>query len=43
MNLMKKTLIGWRGASRYYSDAQRSFWLECRAIKKNTEWNGIEK
>jgi phosphoenolpyruvate synthase/pyruvate phosphate dikinase len=26
MNLMKKTpMIGWRGASRYYSDLQRSF------------------
>jgi pyruvate,water dikinase len=35
---MKKTMIGWRGASRYYSDAYKeAFGLECRAIKKSTE------
>jgi pyruvate,water dikinase len=28
-------MIGWRGASRYYSDAYKeAFGLECRAIKK---------
>jgi pyruvate,water dikinase len=31
-------MIGWRGASRYYSDAYKeAFGLECRAIKKSTE------
>lgn len=35
-------MIGWRGASRYYSDAYRAaFELECRAIKKVRDEMGI--
>lgn len=35
-------MIGWRGASRYYSDAYKeAFGLECRAIKKVREEMGL--
>lgn len=35
-------MIGWRGASRYYSDAYReAFELECRALKKVRDKMGI--
>ncbi|MFZ5428236.1 MAG: phosphoenolpyruvate synthase [Thermodesulfobacteriota bacterium] len=35
-------MIGWRGASRYYSDAYReAFALECRAIKKIRDEMGL--
>jgi pyruvate,water dikinase len=35
-------MIGWRGASRYYSDAYKAaFELECRAIKKVRDEMGI--
>lgn len=35
-------MIGWRGASRYYSDKYReAFGLECRAIKKVREEMGL--
>lgn len=35
-------MIGWRGASRYYSDSYReAFELECRAIKKVRDEMGI--
>ncbi|HCR55735.1 TPA: phosphoenolpyruvate synthase, partial [Candidatus Saccharibacteria bacterium] len=35
-------MIGWRGASRYYSDAYReAFELECRAIKRVRDEMGI--
>ena len=35
-------MIGWRGASRYYSDAyKKAFGLECRAIKKVREEMGL--
>ena len=36
-------MIGWRGASRYYSEAYReAFGLECRAIKKVREAIGLD-
>ncbi|AWH85405.1 phosphoenolpyruvate synthase [Flavobacterium album] len=36
-------MIGWRGASRYYSDAYKAaFGLECRAIKKVREEMGLK-
>jgi pyruvate,water dikinase len=36
-------MIGWRGASRYYSDAYKNaFGLECRAIKKVREEMGLK-
>ncbi|MBS1662768.1 MAG: phosphoenolpyruvate synthase [Bacteroidetes bacterium] len=36
-------MIGWRGASRYYSDAYReAFGLECRAIKRVREEMGLD-
>jgi pyruvate,water dikinase len=36
-------MIGWRGASRYYSEAYReAFGLECKAIKKVREIIGLE-
>ncbi len=36
-------MIGWRGASRYYSDAYKpAFQLECRAIKKVREQMGLD-
>lgn len=36
-------MIGWRGASRYYSDAYKeAFGLECRAIKKAHEERGLK-
>jgi pyruvate,water dikinase len=36
-------MIGWRGASRYYSDAYKeAFGLECRAIKKAREERGLK-
>jgi pyruvate,water dikinase len=36
-------MIGWRGASRYYSDSYReAFGLECRAIKKVREVIGLK-
>lgn len=36
-------MIGWRGASRYYSDAYKAaFGLECRAIKKVREVMGLD-
>ena len=35
-------MIGWRGASRYYSDAYKAaFGLECKAIKKAREEMGL--
>lgn len=35
-------MIGWRGASRYYSDAyERAFGLECQAIKRVREVMGL--
>ena len=35
-------MIGWRGASRYYSEAyQEAFGMECRAIKKVRETMGL--
>lgn len=35
-------MIGWRGASRYYSDAyKKAFGLECKAIKKVREEMGL--
>ncbi len=34
-------MIGWRGASRYYSDYKEAFALECRAIKKVRDEMGI--
>ncbi|MBS1748079.1 MAG: phosphoenolpyruvate synthase [Bacteroidetes bacterium] len=35
-------MIGWRGASRYYSDAyKKAFGLECKAIKKAREEMGL--
>ena len=37
-------MIGWRGASRYYSDAYKeAFGLECKAIKKVREVMGETK
>lgn len=36
-------MIGWRGASRYYSDAYRqAFGMECRAIRKVREEIGLD-
>jgi len=36
-------MIGWRGASRYYSDAYKAaFGLECKAIKKVREEMGLD-
>jgi len=36
-------MIGWRGASRYYSEAYReAFGLECKAIKRVREEMGLE-
>lgn len=36
-------MIGWRGASRYYSDAYKeAFGLECRAIKKVRDKMGLK-
>lgn len=36
-------MIGWRGASRYYSDAYKeAFGLECRAIKKVRDEMGLK-
>ncbi|UIR56642.1 phosphoenolpyruvate synthase [Sphingobacterium sp. SRCM116780] len=36
-------MIGWRGASRYYSDAYKeAFGMECRAIKKVREIMGLD-
>lgn len=36
-------MIGWRGASRYYSDAYReAFGMECKAIKKVREVMGLD-
>ena len=36
-------MIGWRGASRYYSDAYKAaFGLECKAIKKVREEKGLK-
>jgi pyruvate,water dikinase len=36
-------MLGWRGASRYYSDAYRAgFALECQAIKKAREEIGLD-
>jgi pyruvate,water dikinase len=36
-------MIGWRGASRYYSDAYKeAFGLECKAIKKVREVMGLK-
>jgi pyruvate,water dikinase len=36
-------MIGWRGASRYYSDAfKEAFGLECKAIKKVREETGLD-
>ncbi|MFW6258544.1 MAG: phosphoenolpyruvate synthase, partial [Halochromatium sp.] len=36
-------MLGWRGASRYYSDAYREgFALECRAIRKAREEIGLD-
>lgn len=36
-------MIGWRGASRYYSDAYReAFGMECKAIKKVREQIGLD-
>ncbi len=36
-------MIGWRGASRYYSEAYKpAFQLECRAIKKVREQMGLD-
>ena len=36
-------MIGWRGASRYYSDAYRTaFGMECKAIKKVRETMGLD-
>ena len=36
-------MIGWRGASRYYSDSYRpAFNLECRAIRKVREEMGLD-
>jgi pyruvate, water dikinase len=36
-------MIGWRGASRYYSpDYKKAFGLECRAIKRVRETMGLE-
>ena len=36
-------MLGWRGASRYYSDAYRDgFALECRAIRRAREEIGLE-
>ncbi|MBX9421610.1 phosphoenolpyruvate synthase [Streptomyces lateritius] len=35
-------MIGWRGASRYYSDGYREgFALECRALRRVREWMGL--
>jgi pyruvate,water dikinase len=34
-------MIGWRGASRYYSDYKDAFALECRAMKKAREEFGL--
>lgn len=36
-------MIGWRGASRYYSDAYKeAFGMECKAIKKVRETMGLD-
>ncbi|MEM4260860.1 MAG: phosphoenolpyruvate synthase [Candidatus Woesearchaeota archaeon] len=35
-------MIGWRGASRYYSDYQDAFALECQAIKKVRQVMGLK-
>lgn len=35
-------MIGWRGASRYYSDYKDAFALECRAMRKVREEMGLE-
>ena len=35
-------MIGWRGASRYYSDYKDAFALECRAMKKAREEFGLK-
>jgi pyruvate,water dikinase len=35
-------MLGWRGASRYYSDGYRDgFALECRAVRRAREWIGL--
>ena len=40
--LEENPMIGWRGASRYYSDAYKTaFGLECKAIKKVREEIGL--
>jgi pyruvate,water dikinase len=35
-------MIGWRGASRYYSDYKDAFALECKAMKKAREEFGLK-
>lgn len=35
-------MIGWRGASRYYSDYKEAFALECKAMKKVREDMGLD-
>lgn len=35
-------MIGWRGASRYYSDYKDAFALECKAMKKAREIFGLK-
>ncbi len=35
-------MIGWRGASRYYSDYKDAFALECKAMKKVREGMGLK-
>ncbi len=35
-------MLGWRGASRYYSDYKDAFALECRAMKKVREEFGLK-
>ena len=35
-------MIGWRGASRYYSDYRDAFALECRAMRKAREQFGLK-
>ena len=35
-------MIGWRGASRYYSDYKEGFALECKAIKRVREEMGLK-
>jgi pyruvate,water dikinase len=35
-------MLGWRGASRYYSDSRRGFELECRALRRVREEIGLD-